>query len=204
MSTTIIKAVSLVAGEKFTLPPGSTLLGSTDVGALESNCDIPTLEEIQCYVAIIGSNTDNGTSGAAYYEGEQSHLIGYRLSGVTTYFAGANAGGGGYQAGDGTGLFYFLPILTELKTLLPGIINGNSWGVSDGDRGGLNLFLIQTIPSIATNLQLIYLSDAAIDDPSVGNTTATTYIEFATRAAVVALGYNDVPTCPVVTPDPEV
>ena len=197
-STTIIKAVTLVPGEKFTLPPGSKLIGSTDLGNLTSNCDIPELEELQCYVAIIGSNTDNGTSGAAYYEGEMSRLTGFRLNGTLKNFTSA------YAANDNTGLFDLETLGEELMTAMPGIIATDFFRVTDDDRGGLNILLIQTIPSIGEKIQLVYKSSAAIDVSGVNNSEATSYIEFMTRAQAIALDYADVPVCPTGVPvEPE-
>lgn len=194
---TIIKSVVLVPGEKFTLPPESTLIGSSNTVDLTSNCEIPTLEELSCYVAIIAAGADDGSS-TQYYEGDAAHLLGYRLNGVVTYFAGAGATGGGHLPNDVSGLFDLTALGTEIKTLLPAIIDTDGFGVSDNDRGGLNIFLIQTIPSIANNLQLVYFTSTPISDPGVGTSDATTYIEFMTRAEAVTAGYNDVPACPII------
>lgn len=52
MSTTncITKSITLSPGEPFVLPAGATLIGATDVDAIDSTCaDLTDLEEYQCY-----------------------------------------------------------------------------------------------------------------------------------------------------------
>lgn len=63
MSTTncITKSITLSPGEPFVLPAGATIIGATDVDAIDSTCaDLTDLEEYQCYEMLFGFNmTDN-------------------------------------------------------------------------------------------------------------------------------------------------
>ena len=91
-TTTLYKSITLQPGEMFTLPPGGELLGATSSDELESTCDLPELEELDCYVASLatlsisqsGSDTvfwghDESDTGAA-------QILGFTLSDVPTLF----------------------------------------------------------------------------------------------------------------------
>ena len=62
---TIVKSVTLVPGESFTLPPNSTVL--TTSGNVDSTCDLPTPETLTCYgIHVIISDTESGSSAPAF------------------------------------------------------------------------------------------------------------------------------------------
>ncbi len=191
--TTVTRTVTLAQGEKFVLPPGAVLKGSTDNNAFTSTCPIPTLETLACYVAIFGSNIKEGDYG--YFEGDQAYIIGYRLNGVETIFTEPFRGSkpSGFFDLDGLGL--------AMKTSMPGIIQTDGGIHGDGSRGQLNYLLIQTIASVATKLELIFQGGAPLDVEPQGNTTAISYVPFRTRASVITAGYEEVPACPVIEPE---
>jgi hypothetical protein len=58
----IYKSVILAAGEKFTLPPGSTIIGATGgLSSVKSTCPLPDkLEDVICYFAVFQSTEEKG------------------------------------------------------------------------------------------------------------------------------------------------
>lgn len=193
-TTTIIKSVTLVPGESFTLPPGSTLIGSTSIGDLTSNCDIPDLEEIQCYVAIFAAGKDQNPSNP--YAGDQAHIYGYVFNDVETPFVVPYDGGT-------FGQYDLVSMAAELKADVGGIIQtsigshfyalGGIFPI--GFRGIMSYILIQTIPSVATALQLWQLATGIAENSE--DTSVFSRIYFIPLADAIAAGYAELPTCPL-------
>lgn len=187
---TIIKSATLIAGEKFTLPPNSVLIGSTDIGDLSSNCDIPDLEEIACYVFIFAAAAYDGTP-SQYFEGgdaQDVHITGYRFNGIDTIFTTD------YKA-NAIGIFDIDAIATELKGDVGGVIKTVSGVYVNSGRGALNYLLVQTIPSIADNLELIFAGTIPDDNYN----TAISRVPLITLESATSLNYANLPACPTGT-----
>jgi hypothetical protein len=189
----IIKSVTLVGGEKFTLPPNSKLLGGTDIDALTSNCDIPTLEALSCYIAAIGSGGDGGDT--EMFEGggggSGAHISGFTFNDVDTNFTAS-------YGSDVNGVFNLTALGIELSSLIGGIVQTANAERHDNSRGAINYFLIQTIPSIANNLKLIFRGSAPLDLTPSTNSQVFSRISFSTRESFITNGYTGIPLCPVI------
>lgn len=190
----VYKSVNLVAGEKFTLPPGSTLLGASGgTSALTSTCPVSTLENIQCYIFSIPFDDSSGESDSSepWRNGRSDapRIFGYKLGTIEKNLTRSYSPNGGGQITDNVRLIADLKLLLPITTALFG-------SYSNGGRGRANFILIQTIPSIAQNLSLIVSVDQYGSQPS-GDIRTNAYFE--------AEPYNDwagkpgVPVCPVVT-----
>lgn len=193
-ATKALRTATLVAGEKFILPPGAVLKGSTNNNAFTSSCILPTLETLACYVAIFASNHQEDDYG--YFEGNQAYITGYRVSGVDTLFPEP------FRGSDPLGLFDLNAIAEALQTAFPGIVAYAADTHGDNSRGQLNYLLIQTIPSLAENLELLFQGGAPLDVEPQGNIYAVSRVPFRLRSAVISDGYEEVPECPA--PEPEV
>lgn len=60
IQTSLTKAVKLEAGEPFTLPPGAQLIAATNAAGLESTCELPDLEQLECYAVGMAISEDDG------------------------------------------------------------------------------------------------------------------------------------------------
>src|SRR6188768_2568101 len=61
--TCVYKAITMVAGETFVLPPGAVLIGTTDSGAVTSSCPAPIPDtDLKCYVIQYVTNIDEDTT----------------------------------------------------------------------------------------------------------------------------------------------
>lgn len=191
-TTTIIKSVTLQAGENFVLPPNSTLLGADTPGNITSNCELPTLETLSCYLALLGG-TDTDSAEDTYWEPDsRARVIGFELSGVRTLFPVEVGGANGCYDGPG--------IITQLQAALPAIIavdsSANNESGPVGDVGScLSYILIQTIPSVANNLRLVLTSTGTISN---GTELVEVTTGFRPYADVLAEGYQDLPVSPCV------
>jgi len=189
-TTTITKAVTLLPGESFTLPPGATLIGASNPANITSTCPLPTLETLACFVAMMGG-TDSDSAEDTYWEPDsRARLVGFDLSGVRTLFPSPVGGVNGCYDGPG--------MITQLQTALPAIIFADSGAkVEDsplGDVGScLSYILIQTIPSVANNLRLVFTSTGPI---SGGTELVEVTVKFRPYADVQADGYEDLPANP--------
>jgi hypothetical protein len=194
MATKLIKSVSLLNGESFVLPPGAVLKGSSN-NSFTSTCDLPTLETLSCYVAIVGGGGDSGDGVHAIFEAGNSHLTGVRFNKVETAFTT------GYDANN-DGQFDLISVSAEVKAKVNGIVataygyRGDLDGGGSGERGSLNYILIQTIPSIADNLELLFQGSMPV--AGIGATTATSRVPFIRRDLLVTAGWEALPDCPTV------
>lgn len=189
---TLIKSVVLAPGESFTLPPNSVLIGSTDETSITSECVIPTLETIGCYVAILAGGPAISDGTADLFEGGSggANMDGITVNGTDIMFAAP-------YAADAVGSYNLTSLALELKTLIPGIIATDISFTIDAARGSLSYLLIQTVPSIALDLKLIFRASASLT-PSAG--ASISRISFSTLASVSSAGYTPLPVCPSVAP----
>lgn len=186
----IINSIKLSPGESFILPPGASILSSSDMGSTQSEClDLSNVETMQCYVATLaGYNSGN----YQYFEGSTQYVKGYELNGVFTAFDTEVQNVGAYGAFDGNA------IIDQLKLKMPIIMYGDSSyspnppfpGANDGIR---TYVLIQTIPSIGNKLKL---KVDTIANSSDGTSNVQYLSSFKLLSDMVTEGYNDLPVCP--------
>lgn len=185
----IYKSVTLQAGESFTLPPGAQIISASNVGALTSTCPIPTdLEQPACYIAIIPwINNTNDNDDYWELDSDVSYFSGIYLNNIKTNFDTSvridNPGG----------------LALKLKNTIPAILFSTwSFGGSFPPIANFNgryYILIQTIPSIAENLEIEYNNDSPMPTGP-----GMTFARFAFKplSYYQDLGYGNLPTCPTV------
>jgi hypothetical protein len=186
------KSVKLLSGESFILPPGAKLIGATNPSLLTAKDDCistENLEELQCYVCPIPIAAEEGDK-TQYWEAvnQTPKLVGYTLNDTYTAFST-----GPFPANDpGTFGGSQTAILAEMLNI-PGIISADWFLNADWDRGSLNYFLINTVPSVANNLELVV--SVSIPATFSGTTTAKGYFKFIPYSTMVSEGSTNLPTC---------
>jgi hypothetical protein len=143
----IKKVIVLKPGEKFTIPPDSTLLSTT--GVLSSTgCPVPIPEDLECYAWIIGEA--NRTPSPPIYD--NLFLTGYILNGVTTSFTSLINLGGNTEVSE------------LLQSPLKDILSDVCITFSTGPTGNAIYLYFKTFPSIASTLILKALSTGDTGD----------------------------------------
>lgn len=196
------KSVKLASGESFILPPGAKLIGATNASLLTAKDDCistENLEELQCYVCLvpIGAKETNLFNGSEqYWESHDSiktgspRLTGYVLNGTYTAFST-----GPFIAFD-PGYFQGTTLVDEIKAISGVIDFIYNTGTFDMQEGQLNMFIIQTIPSVANNLELV----VNVDVPSIVDPGSNGYFKFIKYSDAVTAGYS-LPTVPFCSPE---
>lgn len=194
------KSIKLLSGESFILPPGAKVIGATDPAFLTSKddcADLTNLETLQCYICAIPIAAEN-SGDEQYWESRSTvytstpALKGYVLNDETPVFftQGTHSNViGAYWFYDPGILSDNIVFQTELKTLIPGIVQTVVGNANGGNTGTLNYILIKTIPSIADNLELIVQVD------SVGS-LGIAYGHFKFKPIDDFAGYANLPECP--------
>lgn len=182
--TCVTKSISLVAGEKFVLPPGAKLIASTASPGFTSTCPVPTLEEYGCYHTVIAARPADNDGHTEFFEKDEQNVVGYLLNGTYTAFAipVQNTGYGGQ--------FDMMDLYNKLKADIPTILSGADAYSTDLDNGSKSQLSIKTIPSIANSLQLVVVTNASYD----GTTTVRYLVPFMTQAEAATL-YTVLPVC---------
>ncbi len=170
-----INSITLAAGEAFVLPPGASILGVTDIGNISSECmDLSSLEETECYGALMGSHNETSSITEEYYWENTSNAYactGYELNGVKFTFPTPVPGPNNGSSGGIRGCLNGDAIATALKTAMPGVIDhvtyyNHEGSIFDGDVAVcMTLIVIKTFPSIGTKLKLIFASDVSTLGP---------------------------------------
>lgn len=178
----IVNSITLQPGTSFILPPGSVIIGTSNISSLTSTCaDLTQIETPECYIAkvVLFDNT-NGAGEFFEADGYQC-LYGYSLNSVDQAIGTCTGAVGGYYStglnpnginGNPTGF------MGKLKAALPAITSYNGLGTSDGSTYNyLFVYQIKTIPSIGDNLEIII-------NASAENfiTNATYRVKFVKRA----------------------
>lgn len=190
-TTCITKAVSLAPGESFVLPPGATLIGASDSGAFTSTCDVPDLETLQCYVALIGASVIDG-SVQQYFEATNSHALGIIYNG--TYYPFSTV----YSA-NFVGAFPLVPLMSDLGTQAAAagaFIAATGTGIfTNPGNGILTFILIKTIPSVANNM-VLRVRGTMRTSLTPGQSDLDLSSPFLPLQTWVDNGYTGMPACP--------
>lgn len=178
------KSVTLKAGQKFILPNGDVIIGATNPNAIESTCDLGTLEDLKCFVSIVSIAADDGNQ-SQFYEESSISMTGYRLNG--TYVAFSQS----YPTYDPGFFTNNSALLDEIKKI-PGVADVLYGYQSNYYRGTKHYFLIKTIPSIADNLELV-----ATTAPAGTGFTSNTEVRwgFKDRDVAEGEGHESIPAC---------
>lgn len=184
-TTCIYKSVTLQAGETFVIPPGGELIGASNETAIVSSCDEEfNLEEIQCYGFLLGGNERDGGLDQ-YLEGEAIRVIGYTLNGNEYPFIPE-------YSTDPSGIWLDTTGLLNAIKSIPGILDVNI-GLVVNTRAKLWYFIVKTIPSVASTLELKVYTYAR-DLAPVNHVLH--YLKPKLLSDLVDEGYSDLPTCP--------
>lgn len=168
-------SITLSAGESFVLPPGATLLGVTNIANITSECmDLSSLEQAECYGALIGSHNEISSITEEYYWENTSNAYactGYELNGVKFTFPTPVPGPNDSTLGGYKGCLDGDAIATALKAAMPGVIDHVTYYNHEGEGYDgdvavcMTLIVIKTFPSIGTKLKLIFASDVSTLGP---------------------------------------
>lgn len=189
-TTCIIRSVTLQPNEEFILPPGAELISVSDIGNITTTCNVDNLEELQCYVCVLGINDDE-TADRYFKEGNpggmgDTFIKGFYLNDSYTEFPSP------LFPHHETGFFDASQLLSLLQSYIPGIISGNWYyenpngapPMGEPKNATATLLQIKTIPSIAENLYIYILATADTGQYSA----MTVRVPFYTLDAAEALG----------------
>jgi hypothetical protein len=169
----LIKSVTLLANEQFTLPPGGVLVRTSNDAAITSTCPIPPSPELKCYQLTLTADWQIGNAGeirpwTTSSDEASPRILQYKVGGVVYDCTDSIIIPGAY------GDFF----LDRLQTHISGNIEinnmffnmSNKRGYSAGsDRGGWASFCFKTFPEIGdsfevyVNTTIPYTSDNSKD-----------------------------------------
>lgn len=209
-----IKSVTLAPSEPYVIPPGAIIIGSSDLGSIESACaDLSQIEELECFGALMGAHKeDTGITDFYYWEntGNEYKLIGYELNGtkytLTTPVLGT---------GQLWGCLDVVGMGNAISASIPGIVTTAGYWNDEGSSPGnvavcMSLLVIKTIPSIGNSLKLWFQSET---NALGGENKVDMLVDFKPVSVYAGYNFTNAPnasgtifldgadTCP---PDPEV
>ena len=150
--TNIIRTITLVPGENFTIPPNGTIVSIT--GDLISTCgELPTPETLSCYGAIYFiADNDAGEIGPM----EQIFITGFKIGGVDYLFDTEIE----HNLGVVDGSVDFQAAIDSNPTLQSSIKNAClSRYDGGGENGGSYILSFKSVPSLMTNASIIARSN---------------------------------------------
>jgi hypothetical protein len=191
IQTSLTKAVKLEAGEPFTLPPGATLIAATNAAGLESTCDLPNLEQLECYAVCMAISEDDGN--------QTDNL-------TVTVIEGIKVGATKYPFGtpisvrDELGAILAGGLLSDVMPadVSKGYIQGQIQGLSIGSiilglcasvehYEGYGLYYVfQTIPSIAESMSFYGWSNVGNTGSGTGSVNLPVQFPVVTRSQMLA------------------
>ena len=189
----ITNSITLEPGTSFVPPPGSTIIGASNISNILSTCvDLTKIEQTECYVVMLASLNGNSNGHSEYFESGQQKVIGVQVNGVYTSFGDGNI----FNVFD-NGHYDMNLVYSRLAQYVSGISFGNTSnftanGANLSDRSAL---AIKTIPSIGNNLQLVLEAIANVS-PGGGASTVRFYANFAKYTDLATAGIAGLPTCP--------
>ena len=200
-TTCITNTITLVSGQSFILPPGSKIVGASDVNSIESACaDLNNLEQYECFVAIVGTNfmqnIDNEvTYGSRGKSNNNTFIEDYAINNVHIKFPSKMI----LETGDNNGYFQAANVVSNLETI-PGVMAASYNGTDNTSGGrqsypGISYFVIKTLPSVALNVQLVlttFVSQTSIQ----GTNTSFQRFAFKPMENAITEGYIGIPACP--------
>lgn len=149
----IKKVIVLKPGEKFTIPPDSTLLSTTGV-LTSTGCSVPTPETLNCY-GIIFAVADNGTPSKP---NTISTIKGFKISNIDYLFSSfinVDAGTGDFTID----LQSKVSSNVSLETMLFEICAGRY--ATSASRGSSFVIKFKTFPSLMLDAQVIIEQNGA-------------------------------------------
>ena len=193
-TTCITNSIILQPGTSFILPPGSTILGSSNISGLTSACaDLTKLEQTECY-GLLFAGFANNQSGPTQYSDDSSQFIrGYRYNNVYTEFSTPIINN------NANGSFNMEDLRNRLVSMIGGIVSTNIGYKIDQNgnhRNSISMLTIKTFPSIANSLEIRVNNDAPIDGPNTSGTAVEYLVRLIKMSDYISQGYVGLPTCP--------
>lgn len=187
----ITNSIILQPGTSFVLPPGSTLIGTSNISNLTSTCaDLTKLEQSECYVLMLAGINGDNDGRSEYFEDGQQKIIGLNYNGVYISFGAGEI----FNTSSG-GTFNMSLLYDRIKQYISGTAFGNvnyfTASPNDSTRSSL---AIKTIPSIANNLQVVLQAIANVS-PGGGGSQVTFYSKFDKYSDLAASGVAGLPGC---------
>ncbi len=186
LTTCIKKSITLLAGEPFILPPGATLLGSTDSSAFTSDCTIPEdLEELQCYAFVFGNAQTEG-SNDQIFEAGGTPAVGLQYN--NTYYAFPTE----FPADGSTGYYDINGIIAAINGTSAGtIIFEASTGMHDGgDEGVMSFIVFKSLPSMIQDLSIRFTTSNSSEFDG-----ELLYFNIPANAYANVADYEGMPSC---------
>ena len=184
----VINTVTLQPNTNFVLPPGATIIGTSDKTALDSPCvDLTKVQEVACYVARLASY--GNTVGSEYFKSYNQYLQGVYLNNQLIPFNGGDIS----SANETNYTFNMDVVMAKLKEIVPSIsyTTYNTVLHANPDNN-LTFLLIKALPSVAETLKISMFTNAPIGGiPDDGR--AFYQISFVPYASVE--GVAGVPAC---------
>jgi hypothetical protein len=187
-TTCVTSSITLQPNQPFVLPPGSTIIGTTDTASITSTCvDLTTLETFDCYVArFAGFSQGSGNGDTEYWEPGEQRIYGYKLNNIYTPFS-VPLENNGTQ-----GSFDMSDLANKLTALIPSIIatSISYKGHSTNGSNRMSCIVIKTLPSIANSLKIVYGTDAPLD---TAGTTVDVDVNFVLLQSLIDVGFEGLP-----------
>lgn len=200
--TEIYNSIVLQPGEQFTIPPGATLVGADDPESITSDCELPELETLECYTAvlIIGGTEGNESQAweAAASDGDEGGVGGeVTIKGVAI----RNSNGtitetnfsGDYRFRDFFGFYGDATQLREeLRTAIKaisGTITLESYVPSSTDRYQMFYIMVETVPSAISDVFIMAKTN------SVGSGDVIVYLPFYANDSDYMSDKPNAPSC---------
>lgn len=180
MNSKIKKVIVLKPGEKFTIPPDSTLLSTT--GVLSSTgCPVPTPEDYECFGVIF----DIGSGGSSAEPLDDIAIKGFKIENQTYLFTSD------LSLDAGTDIFtndLIAKINTNesLKTIFTNIC-GAKWESGGSGNGNRYIISFKSFPSLMTNSFLITSIQGGAWDTGA---TVEAYLPIKTRTQLTTDGVS--------------
>lgn len=186
----ITNSITLEPGTSFVLPPGSTIIGASNINNISSNCiDLTTIEQSECYVLML-AGVKNTNSTAEYFETGQQKVIGIEYNGVYTHFDNREL----LNIDDG-GTYNMNLVYERIKEYIPSIIFSNVSYFNPSDNlNSRSALAIKSFPSIMNNLQIVLQAIANVS-PGGGGSQVNFYAKFVKYNDLAASGVAGLPTC---------
>lgn len=187
----ITNSISLQPGTSFILPPGSTLIGTSNISSLTSTCaDLTKIEQTECY-ALLFAGMNNDHNGATEYSDNSSQFIrGFIYNNVYTAFSTPIINN------NVNGSFDMEVLRNRLIAAIPAITGSNigyKLTPNANPANSISALVIKTLPSVAGNLLIIVNNDAPLAQPG----SAVQYrVAPILMSDYISTGYVGLPTCP--------
>ena len=181
----IIKAVTLVANEQFTLPPGAEIISvSGGLDSFDSTCQKPSsIETPACYGFAIAANEGTYGSHTEPFEETQMFFTALVVNGTTYPFSNQTS----FDAG---------AIAQAMQTTsIAGVFSGYAVADNSDSYGWHQYIMFKTIPSLAKSLELVGYTPTG--NKGSGSGFGNTVFRFPAYSSddLTSLGHKNLPNC---------